>query len=126
MRLLTAFILAALISTILPGQTPAPANTEVAVTQEAYCAKLTELGYPPIAYEKRLKGTVVVAVKLNKHGMPSSARLRKGLGYGLDETALLFAKNCSFPNMLAPAKPLGKTVLVRVQFDATKPAAKKP
>lgn len=64
--------------------------------------------YTPAARRIRLEGRVILEAVIDEHGMVTGARILKGLGFGLDESALATVSTWRF----APARRKGRPIAV--------------
>jgi TonB family protein len=72
--------------------------------------------YSDDARRRRIQGLVTVRVHLNEAGRVDRARIAKGLGFGLDENALVAVRQWHFTPALADDRPIAVDADVDVQF----------
>jgi protein TonB len=88
---------------------PGPEVTGFVPVDDSQIADFPELSdeikapYPPEAEARQIQGTVQVRVEINSDGSVHSARVLKGLGFGLDEAAVKAIRKFKFK----PAKDRG-------------------
>jgi periplasmic protein TonB len=71
--------------------------------------------YPPQAKQLRIEGQVKLEIEVHPDGAVGEVRVVKGLGYGLDETAVEALKRCRF----VPAEVDGQAVPTRIPYTFT-------
>jgi periplasmic protein TonB len=71
--------------------------------------------YPKSAKTNEITGTVVLRIGVDENGRVSTAKVLKGLGYGLDEAALHWIYKCAF----RPAKVNGEAVATEITYRYT-------
>jgi TonB family protein len=67
--------------------------------------------YTDVAKKKKIEGTVVLDIVVDKKGNVTEAKVKKGLGYGLDESAVAAVKVWLYK----PAEKDGQPVPVRME-----------
>jgi TonB family protein len=88
----------------------------VALTDEITPPRLSEVASPDYTAEakkKRIEGTVTLAIVVDKKGDVVDAKVVKGLGYGLDENAILAVKEWKYK----PAEKDGEAVAVKLEVE---------
>ncbi|HYE26422.1 MAG TPA: energy transducer TonB [Clostridia bacterium] len=94
------------------GERQQDANA-VEVTDEITPPRLLEVASPEYtdeAKKKRIEGDVIVSIIVDEKGRVASAKVKKGLGYGLDENAIAAVKEWTYK----PAERDGKPVAVKM------------
>lgn len=90
------------------------ANQAVAITDDITPPRLTEVASPDYTAEakkKKIEGTVTLAIVVNKKGDVVDAKVVKGIGYGLDENAIIAVKEWKYK----PAEKDGEPVAVKME-----------
>lgn len=72
--------------------------------------------YSDEARRKKVQGVVLVSVLVTPDGMPTDARVEKGLGYGLDQSALECVSRYRFRPATRDGKPIAARVTIEVSF----------
>ena len=96
------------------GKEPAVAAEAVAITDDITPPVLTDVAspdYTPEAKKKKIEGQVTVSIVVDKKGDVAYAKVVKGLGYGLDENAILAVKEWKYK----PATKNGEPVVVKME-----------
>jgi TonB family protein len=87
---------------------------------DAQDPQVLEYTAPPLYSDegrtRAVEGTVLVAVRVGVDGRLSNLHVVKGLGFGLDENALLAVREWKFRPALQNGKPLATTTEVNVEF----------
>lgn len=86
----------------------------VAVTDDITPPRLSEVASPDYTAEakkKKIEGTVTLAIVINKKGDVVDAKVVKGIGYGLDENAIIAVKEWKYK----PAEKDGEPVAVKME-----------
>ena len=82
--------------------------------------EVIEYTTPPLysdeARDRGIEGIVLLEVRVSADGHPGSLRVEKGLGFGLDENALLAVREWKFSPGQRSGKPVETTTEVRVEF----------
>jgi TonB family protein len=96
----------------------APVVAEPVANAEA--PEVLEYTTPPLYSDegrsRGIEGSVLVSVRVGVDGRLSDLRVVKGLGFGLDENALLAVREWKFRPGLRNGKPLEKATEVNVEF----------
>jgi protein TonB len=71
------------------------------------------------ARQADIEGVVRIEVTVDESGRVIAARVLSGLGYGLDESALIAAKASSFEPATKCGKPVVGTVVIPFRFEMT-------
>jgi len=87
---------------------PAPAALRLVVT------KKVDAEYSPEARAAGLQGTVMLSLEVSPEGTVGNVRVRRGLGFGLDERAVAAAKQWQYQPFNAKAR--GMTAAVEIPF----------
>lgn len=74
--------------------------------------KRAPLGYPVQARRFNVEGSVVIEADIDENGTIVDARVAKGVGFGLDESALAYVLKSTY----SPAYAAGRPVAVRMRF----------
>ena len=86
-----------------------PKDMEISFEQIYYSKYYsTALKYPKEAIKNHIRGTVLCTFHITKEGKITDYKVYKGLGYGLDEVALNYARLVNEPT--SPAEYQGETV----------------
>jgi len=96
------------------GKEPAVVSEAVAITDDITPPVLTEVAspdYTPEAKKKKIEGQVTVSIVVDKKGDVAYAKVVKGLGYGLDENAIVAVKEWKYK----PATKNGEPVVVKME-----------
>src|SRR5439155_24126508 len=72
--------------------------------------------YTPEAFENYIEGTVTLETTVDSEGNVTASRVVKGLGYGLDESALGAAPSWKFSPALKDGLPVGASMQISVEF----------
>jgi TonB family protein len=86
----------------------------VAITDDITPPRLAEVASPDYTAEakrKKIEGTVTLAIVVNKKGDVVDAKVVKGIGYGLDENAIIAVKEWKYK----PAEKDGEPVTVKME-----------
>jgi TonB family protein len=86
----------------------------VAITDDITPPRLSEVASPDYTAEakkKKIEGTVTLAIVINKKGDVVDAKVVKGIGYGLDENAIIAVKEWKYK----PAEKDGEPVAVKME-----------
>ena len=82
--------------------------------------RVEEFTTPPLYSERararRIEGTVTIEVHVDEGGRPSRARVLRGLGFGLDENALVALRQWRFAPGTRSGRPAPMDVHVDVEF----------
>jgi TonB family protein len=92
----------------------APVIEAVALTEGITPPRLSEVASPNYTAEakkKKIEGTVTLAIVVDKNGDVVEAKVVKGLGYGLDENAVIAVKEWKYK----PAEKDGEPIAVRME-----------
>jgi TonB family protein len=68
------------------------------------------------ARRKKVQGVVVLSLTVGADGLPRDIKVEKGIGYGLDEKAVLSVSRWRFDPALKDGQPIDKEIKVEVQF----------
>lgn len=97
-----------------------PAVSEaVAITDDITPPRLTEVAspnYTPEAKKKKIEGTATLAIVIDKNGDVVDAKVVKGLGYGLDENAIIAVKEWKYKPAEKDGNPIAVKMEVTVDF----------
>jgi TonB family protein len=108
-------ISAAQSSTQSASQSKSPTvDQAIALTDDITPPRLSEVATPDYTAEarkKRIEGTVTLAIVIDKKGDVIDANVVKGLGYGLDENAIIAVKEWKYK----PAEKDGEPVAVKME-----------
>lgn len=120
-RIFLSFIALLMLSAIPCGATSDPAQNKasaidqaVAITDEITPPRLSEVATPDYTAEarkKKIEGAVTLLIVVDKKGDVVDAKVVKGLGYGLDENAVLAVKEWKYK----PAEKDGAPVAVKME-----------
>lgn len=117
-RILAVFIIVLFMLLILPlcmAQNKAQVVEQaIALTSEITPPQLIEVAspdYTPEARKNKIEGSVTIAIVVDKKGDVIDAKVVKGLGYGLDENALVAVKVWKY----RPAEKNGEPVAVKME-----------
>lgn len=99
-----------------PAKAPAktPVIEAVAITDDITPPRLSEVAsplYTPEARKKKIEGAVTLAIVVNQKGDVVDAKVIKGLGYGLDENAVVAVKEWKYK----PAEKDGEPIAVKME-----------
>jgi len=86
----------------------------VAITDDITPPRLSEVASPDYTAEakkKKIEGTVTLAIVIDKKGDVVDAKVVKGIGYGLDENAIVAVKEWKYK----PAEKDGEPVAVKME-----------
>jgi TonB family protein len=100
-------------------QSKAPAVEAVAITDDITPPRLSEVANPDYTAEarkKRIEGSVTVAIVVDKKGDVANAKVVKGLGYGLDENAIIAVKEWKYKPAEKDGEPIAVKMEVTVDF----------
>jgi TonB family protein len=95
-------------------QPAAPAEKPLELTDDITPPRLLEVAspeYTDVAKKKKVEGTVVLDIVVDKKGNVVDAKVKKGLGYGLDESAVAAVKVWLYK----PAEKDGQPVPVHME-----------
>jgi len=90
------------------------AEQAVAITDDITPPRLSEVASPNYTAEakkKKIEGTVTLEIVVDRKGDVVAAKVLKGLGYGLDENAILAVKEWKYK----PAEKDGAAVAVKME-----------
>ncbi len=106
---------------VLVAAPPCAAQSQALLNDQAYAVsgditppQLTEVASPDYTAEarrKKIEGSVTMTIVVSKRGDVTDARVVQGLGYGLDENALLAVKEWKYK----PAERNGEPVAVKME-----------
>jgi TonB family protein len=103
-----------------PEQTKAKTTDEaVAITDDITPPRLSEVAsaeYTPEARKKKIEGSVTLMIVVDKKGDVTDAKVVKGLGYGLDENAILAVKEWKYKPAEKDGEPIAVKMEVTVEF----------
>jgi protein TonB len=88
------------------GKGPTPAALQTRVTPH----------YPPAAKRDGVEGVVVLFITINEKGRVDSARVLRGIGSGLDESALDAARTTTWFPATIDGQPVRSTRRFNVRF----------
>ena len=92
----------------------APAEKPYELSDDITPPRLLEVAnpeYTDVARKKKIEGTVVLDIVVDKKGNVIDAKVKKGLGYGLDESAIAAVKVWLYK----PAEKAGQPVPVHME-----------
>jgi TonB family protein len=122
-RILPVLFTALLVISVAPwcaGQSKTKAVVEaVAITDDITPPRLTEVASPDYTAEakkKKIEGTVTLAIVVDKNGDVADAKVVKGLGYGLDENAIIAVKVWKYKPAEKDGEPIAVKMEVTVDF----------
>ncbi|HVJ06036.1 MAG TPA: energy transducer TonB [Candidatus Saccharimonadales bacterium] len=123
-RILTMVFSLLLMLSVAPvissAQTNAKAMDEaVAVTEGITPPRLSEVASPDYTAEakkKKIEGTVTLLIVVDKKGDVVDAKVVKGLGYGLDENAIIAVKEWKYKPAEKDDQPIAVKLEVTVDF----------
>lgn len=72
--------------------------------------------YTDIAKKKHIEGEVVLSIVVNEKGEVKDVKVKKGLGYGLDENAIAAVKVYTYKPAEKDDKPIAVRMDVSMQF----------
>ena len=105
------------------AQNKAPSKTPVieavAITDDITPPRLSEVAnpyYTPEARKKKIEGTVTLAIVVDQKGDVVDAKVVKGLGYGLDENAIVAVKEWKYKPAEKDGEPIAVKMEVTVDF----------
>jgi len=75
--------------------------------------------YTSTARDAGISGIVTIAVMIETDGSPGRMRIVHGLGYGLDQSALIAVRHWRFKPRLVNGQPVPSELVVSVPFDPT-------
>jgi len=117
-RILAVFIVVLFMLFVLPlcvAQNKAQAGEQAfALTTEITPPQLIEVAspdYTPEARKNKIEGSVTMAIVVDRKGDVIDAKVVKGLGYGLDENAIVAVKVWKY----RPAERNGEPVAVKME-----------
>jgi TonB family protein len=117
-RILFAFLTVLLMLSAVPwcaAQSKAQSvEHAVAITDDITPPQLSEVASPDYTVEakkKRIEGSVILEIVVDRKGDVVAAKVLKGLGYGLDENAILAVKEWKYK----PAEKDGEPVAVKME-----------
>jgi len=90
-------------------------NEAIALSDDITPPRLSEVAVPEYTAEakkKKIEGTVTLVIVVDKKGDVIDAKVVKGLGYGLDENAIVAAKEWKYK----PAEKDGEPVAVKMEI----------
>jgi len=94
-----------------------PLPTAATTSGPPVCRFCEEPSYPSLARELKIVGPVLVEAIIGTDGTPHDMQLVKGLGFGLDEQAVLAVSRWKFkPAQDKMGKPVATRVMVEVSF----------
>ena len=91
----------------------------VAITDDITPPRLSEVAnpyYTPEARKKKIEGTVTLAIVVDQKGDVTDAKVVKGLGYGLDENAIVAVKEWKYKPAEKDGEPIAVKMEVTVDF----------
>lgn len=102
-------------------QTKAAKTTDdaVAITDDITPPRLSEVAsadYTPEAKKKKIAGSVSLMIVVDKKGDVTDAKVIKGLGYGLDENAIIAVKEWKYKPAEKDGEPIAVKMEVTVEF----------
>ena len=123
-RVLTLVFALLLILSVAPvvgsAQSKAKATDEaVAITEGITPPRLSEVASPDYTAEakkKKIEGTVTLMIVVDKKGDVVDAKVVKGLGYGLDENAIIAVKEWKYKPAEKDDQPITVKMEVTVDF----------
>jgi len=102
-------------ATLLAAESKAQTSDQVvAITDNITAPRLSEVATPDYTAEakkNRIEGTVTVMIVIDKKGNVVDAQVTKGLGYGLDENAIIAVKEWKYK----PAEKDGEPIAVKTE-----------
>lgn len=98
----------------------APAGNAVELTDEMTPPQMLEVAQPnytEAAKKKKIEGDVVLAIVVDKQGNVVDPKVKKGLGYGLDENAIEAAKYYRYkPALDKDGNPVAVRMEITISF----------
>jgi TonB family protein len=91
-----------------------PTEQPIAITDDITPPRLREVASPEYTAEakkRNIQGTVTLDIVVDKKGDVVAAKVTKGLGYGLDENAVIAVKEWKYK----PAEKDGEPVTVKME-----------
>ncbi len=104
---------------------PAPSKPKVLVAQKNECRgelvkaapqAVVRPAYPPQAVAAKVEGKVRLELMIDEQGTVKTARVLRGLGYGLDEAALDAAQRTRFRPATRCAQPVAAPFVMAMRF----------
>ena len=122
-RILPIVCTAVLLICVAPwcaGQSKSQAVLQaVAITDDITPPRLAEVASPEYTAEakkNKIEGSVTVAIVVDKKGDVVDAKVVKGLGYGLDENAIIAVKEWKYKPAQKDGEPIAVKMEVPVEF----------
>jgi TonB family protein len=101
------------------AQAAQPAVEAVSLTDDITPPKLREVATPEYTAEakkKKIEGSVTLLIVVDKKGEVTNAKVIKGLGYGLDENAVVAVKEWRYKPAEKDGEPIAVKMEVSVDF----------
>jgi TonB family protein len=101
------------------AQAAQPAVEAVSLTDDITPPKLREVATPEYTAEakkKKIEGSVTLLIVVDKKGEETNAKVIKGLGYGLDENAVVAVKEWRYKPAEKDGEPIAVKMEVSVDF----------
>lgn len=76
----------------------------------------SEALYSDEARKEKIQGVCVISLIVDAHGMPLEVKVKKGIGYGLDEQAIAAVRKFRFKPATRNGSPLAAYVNIEVNF----------
>ncbi len=116
---LTALLMVSVASSCAAQSKAQTIDQAVAITDDLTPPRLTEVASPDYTVEakkKKIEGSVTVAIVIDKKGDVVDAKVLKGLGYGLDENAIIAVKEWKYKPAEKDGVPIAVKMEVSVDF----------
>ena len=101
------------------GAPPPPESTDRSLYKNRVSAKLRRRStpyYPPAAKRDGVEGVVVLSITINTRGEVEKAKVLRGLGSGLDESAINAARSTLWSPSTVDGRPVRSTRRFNVRF----------
>jgi TonB family protein len=72
--------------------------------------------YTEEAKDEKIEGTVILEVEISTTGHPENVRVRRGLGYGLDQNAITAIENWVFKPGMKDGQPVAVYATIQMNF----------
>jgi TonB family protein len=72
--------------------------------------------YTEEAKDEKIEGTVILEVEISTTGHPENVRVRRGLGYGLDQNAIIAIENWVFKPGMKDGQPVAVYATIQMNF----------
>ncbi len=116
----TALLMLSVIPVVGSAQSKARAvDVAVAITDDIMPPRLSEVASPDYTAEakkRKIEGTVTLMIVVDQKGDVVDAKVVKGLGYGLDENAIIAVKEWKYKPAEKDDHPIAVKMEVTVDF----------